>query len=84
MSSSDPTLNELDALLAEISIDPGPRGITTVEICAARGIGPEKAKDRIIRPLVQAGKLKATMVVRGPQDGPYWLREAKVQGYVRV
>lgn len=81
--SSDPTLNELDALLAEIGVDAGARGITVAEVSVARGISIPKARD-LLRPLVHAGKLRVEMVTRGPKDGPQWLRESKVQGYVVV
>ena len=74
----------LEELLATIDGPPeAPRGITAVEVAAERKISVAKARD-LIRPLVAAGKLRPTTVRRGPQDGPHWMFEVPVKGYVRV
>lgn len=84
MSSSDTTLNEIQAMLDALD-EKGERqrGIAVVEIAAARNISVPKARN-LIRPLVASGQLRQEIQTRTPADGPHWLGVCSTKVYVRV
>lgn len=84
MSSSDETLNEINAMLDALDAK-GERekGITARDLARARNISVPKARD-LLRPLVASGMIRQTVQVRTPEDGPDYLGVCSTKVYVRV
>lgn len=84
MSSSDPTMNEINAMLDALDArGERAKGITVRELARERGISVAKARD-LLRPLIASGQIRQTVQVRTPADGPDYLGVCSTKVYVRV